>query len=202
MEKKDKKGKDVTKIKKKYLKLKKEINIHNKLYYDENNPKISDNEYDKLWRDFKNLETNFPFLKTKDTPTTHVGYKPNQKFSKVKHNYPMLSLENAVNLEEIKKYIEKTLRYLNTKNQFIELIAEPKIDGLSISLKYKKGKFISGATRGDGQVGEDVTLSLRTIKDIPKEISQLQNIEIFEVRGEIYMNKDDFLNLNNKRKKK
>ena len=201
MKNKDKKGKDVTKIKKKYLKLKKEINIHNKLYYDENNPKISDSEYDKLWRDFKNLETTFPFLKTKDTPTTHVGYKPNQKFSKVKHNYPMLSLENAVNLEEIKKYIEKTLRYLKTKNQFIELIAEPKIDGLSISLKYKKGKFISGATRGDGQVGEDVTLSLRTINDIPKEISQLQNIEIFEVRGEIYMNKDDFLNLNNKRKK-
>ena len=201
MKNKDKKGKNVTKIKKKYLKLKKEINIHNKLYYDENNPKISDSEYDKLWRDFKNLETTFPFLKTKDTPTTHVGYKPNQKFSKVKHNYPMLSLENAVNLEEIKKYIEKTLRYLKTKNQFIELIAEPKIDGLSISLKYKKGKFISGATRGDGQVGEDVTLSLRTINDIPKEISQLQNIEIFEVRGEIYMNKDDFLNLNNKRKK-
>ena len=201
MKNKNKKGKDVTKIKKKYLKLKKEINIHNKLYYDENNPKISDSEYDKLWRDFKNLETTFPFLKTKDTPTTHVGYKPNQKFSKVKHNYPMLSLENAVNLEEIKKYIEKTLRYLKTKNQFIELIAEPKIDGLSISLKYKKGKFISGATRGDGQVGEDVTLSLRTINDIPKEISQLQNIEIFEVRGEIYMNKDDFLNLNNKRKK-
>ena len=201
MKNKDKKGKDVTKIKKKYLKLKKEINIHNKLYYDENNPKISDSEYDKLWRDFKNLETTFPFLKTKDTPTTHVGYKPNQKFSKVKHNYPMLSLENAVNLEEIKKYIEKTLRYLKTKNQFIELIAEPKIDGLSISLRYKKGKFISGATRGDGQVGEDVTLSLRTINDIPKEISQLQNIEIFEVRGEIYMNKDNFLNLNNKRKK-
>ena len=201
MKNKNKKGKDVTKIKKKYLKLKKEINIHNKLYYDENNPKISDSEYDKLWRDFKNLETTFPFLKTKDTPTTHVGYKPNQKFSKVKHNYPMLSLENAVNLEEIKKYIEKTLRYLKTKNQFIELIAEPKIDGLSISLKYKKGKFISGATRGDGQVGEDVTLSLRTINDIPKEISQLQNIEIFEVRGEIYMNKDNFLNLNNKRKK-
>ena len=201
MKNKDKKGKDVTKIKKKYLKLKKEINIHNKLYYDENNPKISDSEYDKLWRDFKNLETTFPFLKTKDTPTTHVGYKPNQKFSKVKHNYPMLSLENAVNLEEIKKYIKKTLRYLKTKNQFIELIAEPKIDGLSISLKYKKGKFISGATRGDGQVGEDVTLSLRTINDIPKEISQIQNIEIFEVRGEIYMNKNDFLNLNNKRKK-
>ena len=176
MKNKDKKGKDVTKIKKKYLKLKKEINIHNKLYYDENNPKISDSEYDKLWRDFKNLETTFPFLKTKDTPTTHVGYKPNQKFSKVKHNYPMLSLENAVNLEEIKKYIEKTLRYLKTKNQFIELIAEPKIDGLSISINYKKGKFISGATRGDGQVGEDVTLSLRTINDIPKEISQLQNI--------------------------
>ena len=85
-------------------------------------------------------------------------------FSKVKHNYPMLSLENALNLEEVKKYIEKTSRYLNIKNQFIELIAEPKIDGLSISLKYKKGNFVSGATRGDGQIGENVTLSLKTIK--------------------------------------
>jgi len=195
------KKKNVKEIKKKYLKLKKEINKHNKLYYEENSPKISDSEYDKLWRDFKNLEITFPFLKTKDTPTAQVGYKPSQDFSKVKHNYPMLSLENALNIDEVKKYIEKTSRYLNIKNQFIELIAEPKIDGLSISLKYKKGKFILGATRGDGQVGEDVTLSLRTIKDIPKEIPQLENIEIFEVRGEIYMNKKDFLNLNDMRKK-
>ena len=201
MENRDKKEKDVKKIRKKYLKLKKEINIHNKLYYDENKPKITDNEYDKLWRDFKKLEITFPFLKTKDTPTSQVGYKPNQNFSKVKHNYPMLSLENALNLEEVKKYIEKTSRYLNIKNQFIELIAEPKIDGLSISLKYKKGKFVSGATRGDGQIGENVTLSLKTINDIPKKIPQLEKIKLFELRGEIYMNKDDFLNLNNTRKK-
>mgnify|MGYP000642705324 CR=1 FL=1 len=113
----------------------------------------------------------------------------------------MLSLENALNLDEVKKYIEKISRYLNIKNQFIELIAEPKIDGLSIALKYKKGKFISGATRGDGQIGEDVTLNLNTVKNIPKEIPQLVNVELFEVRGEIYMKKDDFLNLNNKRKK-
>ena len=108
MEKKDKTEKDVKEIEKKYLKLKKEINIHNKLYYDENNPKISDSEYDKLWKELKNLEETFPFLKTKDTPTSQVGYKPNQNFSKVKHNYPMLSLENALNLDEVKKYIEKT----------------------------------------------------------------------------------------------
>ena len=166
MENRDKKEKDVKKIKKKYLKLKKEINIHNKLYYDESNPKISDSEYDKLWKKFKNLETDFPFLKTKDTPTTKVGYKPSQNLSKIKHSFPMLSLENALNLDEVKKYIEKISRYLNIKNQFIELIAEPKIDGLSIALKYKKGKFISGATRGDGQIGEDVTLNLNTVKNI------------------------------------
>ena len=201
MENRDKKEKDVKKIKKKYLKLKKEINIHNKLYYDESNPKISDSEYDKLWKKFKNLETDFPFLKTEDTPTTKVGYKPSQNLSKIKHSYPMLSLENALNLDEVKKYIEKISRYLNIKDQFIELIAEPKIDGLSIALKYKKGKFVSGATRGDGQIGEDVTLNLNTVKDIPKEISQLVNVELFEVRGEIYMKKDDFLNLNDVRKK-
>ena len=202
MEKKDKTEKDVKEIKKKYLKLKKEINIHNKLYYDENNPKISDSEYDKLWKELKNLEETFPFLKTKDSPIIKVGLKPNQKFSKVKHNQPMLSLENALNLDEVKKYIEKIMRYLNIKNQFIELIAEPKIDGLSIALKYEKGKFISGATRGDGHVGEDVTSSLETMNDVPREISELKNIDLFEVRGEIYMNKEDFLILNNTRKKR
>tara|TARA_Y100000590_G_scaffold323993_1_gene367486 strand:+ start:904 stop:2988 length:2085 start_codon:yes stop_codon:yes gene_type:complete len=202
MENKDKKKKDVKKIRKKYLKLKKEINIHNKLYYDENNPKISDAQYDQLWKELKNLEEIFPFLKTKDSPVTKIGYKPNQNFSKVTHNQPMLSLENALNLDEIKKYIEKIMRYLNLKNQFIELIAEPKIDGLSIALKYEKGKFVSGATRGDGQIGEDVTSSLETIQDIPREISELKNIDLFEVRGEIYMNKKDFLILNNTRKEK
>ena len=202
MEKKDKTEKDVKEIKKKYLKLKKEINIHNKLYYDENNPKISDVEYDKLWKELKNLEETFPFLKTKDSPITKIGHKPNQNFSKIKHNQPMLSLENALNLDEVKKYIEKIMRYLNIKNQFIELIAEPKIDGLSIALKYEKGKFISGATRGDGHVGEDVTSSLETMNDVPREISELKNIDLFEVRGEIYMNKEDFLILNNTRKKR
>ena len=202
MEKKDKTEENVKEIKKKYLKLKKEINIHNKLYYDQNNPKISDSKYDKLWKELKNLEETFAFLETKDSPILKVGHKPNQKFSKVKHNQPMLSLENALNLDEVKKYIEKIMRYLNIKNQFIELIAEPKIDGLSIALKYKKGKFISGATRGDGQVGEDVTLSLETIQDIPREKSELKNIDLFEVRGEIYMKKEDFLVINDKTKKK
>jgi len=202
MEIKDKKEKDVQEIKKKYLKLKKEININNKLYYDENNPKITDFEYDKLWKELKNLEETFPFLRTKDSPITKIGHKPNQKFSKVKHNQPMLSLENALNLDEVKKYIEKIMRYLNIKNKFIELIAEPKIDGLSIALKFEKGKFISGATRGDGQIGEDVTSSLKTIKDIPWEISELKSIDIFEVRGEIYIDKEDFLILNDTRKKR
>ena len=90
MEKKDKTEKNVKEIKKKYLKLKKEVNIHNKLYYDENNPKISDGEYDKLWKELKNLEETVPFLKTKDSPITKIGHKPNKRFSKVKHNQPML----------------------------------------------------------------------------------------------------------------
>ena len=201
MKKKDKKKEYVKEIQNKYLKLKKEITIHNKLYYGENNPKISDIEYDKLWQKLKDLELEFPFLKTKDSPTKKVGYKPNQSFSKIKHIIPMLSLENALNLDEVKKYVEKVSRYLNTKNQFIELIAEPKIDGLSISLKYEYGNFASGATRGDGQIGEDVTLNLKTIKDIPKNIEQLKNIKTFEIRGEIYMKKKDFLNLNEIRKK-
>ena len=201
MKNRDKKEKNVKETREKYLKLKKEIDTHNKLYYDENNPKISDEKYDKIWRELKNLEINFPFLKNKESPIQKVGYKPNKNFSKIEHTYPMLSLENALNLDEIKKYIEKTLRYLNIKNQFIELTAEPKIDGLSISLKYKNGEFISGATRGDGQIGEDVTSSLKTIKDIPKNIPDLKKINLFEIRGEIYMNKEDFLNLNKKREK-
>ncbi len=197
---KDKKEKNVKKIKEEYLKLKNEINSHNKLYYDQNNPKISDSEYDLLWNELKSLEEKFPFLKTKKSPTIQVGYKANQGFSKVKHSSPMLSLENALNIEDVKKYIEKISRYLNLKNEFIELVAEPKIDGLSISLKYKNGKFISGATRGDGQIGEDVTSSLMTIKNIPKEVINLKNIDVFEIRGEIYMDKKDFLFLNKNRK--
>ena len=197
---KDKKEKNVKRIKEEYLKLKNEINSHNKLYYDQNNPKISDSEYDLLWNELKSLEEKFPFLKTKKSPTIQVGYKANQGFSKVKHSSPMLSLENALNIEDVKKYIEKISRYLNLKNEFIELVAEPKIDGLSISLKYKNGKFISGATRGDGQIGEDVTSSLMTIKNIPKEVINLKNIDVFEIRGEIYMDKKDFLFLNKNRK--
>ena len=197
---KDKKEKNVKKIKEEYLKLKNDINSHNKLYYDQNNPKISDSEYDLLWNELKSLEEKFPFLKTKKSPTIQVGYKANQGFSKVKHSSPMLSLENALNIEDVKKYIEKISRYLNLKNEFIELVAEPKIDGLSISLKYKNGKFISGATRGDGQIGEDVTSSLMTIKNIPKEVINLKNIDVFEIRGEIYMDKKDFLFLNKNRK--
>ena len=201
MEKKDKKH-HANNIKKKYLELKKKLNIHNKLYYDENNPKITDREYDILWKEFKELETTYPFLKTKNTPTDNVGYKANKNFPKIKHIVPMLSLENASNLNEVEKYIEKISRYLNIENKFIELIAEPKIDGLSIALKYEKGNFISGATRGDGQIGEDVTLNLKEVKDIPDKIPQLKNIKIFEIRGEIYMKKDDFLELNNNRRNK
>ena len=200
MKQRDKKE-NVKKIEEKYLKLIKEINIHNKLYYDKNNPKISDAEYDALWKNIKDLELNFPFLKKEDTPTERIGYKPNKNFSKVRHNLPMLSLENALNLQDLNKYIEKILRYLNIQNQFIELIAEPKIDGLSISLRYKNGKFILGSTRGDGQIGEDVTQNLETIENIPKKIEKLKNVKIFEIRGEIYMNKKDFFNLNNIRRK-
>ena len=113
----------------------------------------------------------------------------------------MLSLDNAMGQNDVINFIEKTKRYLNDKSKFIQLIAEPKIDGLSIALRYKNGKFSLGATRGDGTIGEDVTTNLSTINDIPKNIPQLSKIDIFELRGEIYMEKKDFLNLNNLRKK-
>ena len=188
-------------IEKKYLKLKNEVTTHNKLYYEDNNPIITDIEYDALWKKLKSYEKKYSFLKNLDSPTSQIGHKPSQIFSKIKHSKPMLSLDNALNLEETIKYIEKISRFLNIKNQFIELIAEPKIDGLSISLKYKNGKFMLGATRGDGQIGEDVTSNLNMIKDIPKQIPQLNKVKTFELRGEIYMEKKEFLNLNNNRKK-
>ena len=197
----ERKVEDNTDLKKKYSKLKKEIEHHNKLYYQDNKPKISDVEYDRIWKQLKEIEIEYPNLKTTDSPISKIGYAPSKNLKKIKHSKPMLSLDNAMGQNDVINFIEKTKRYLNDKSKFIQLIAEPKIDGLSIALRYKNGKFALGATRGDGTMGEDVTTNLSTINDIPKNIPQLSKIDIFELRGEIYMEKKDFLNLNNLRKK-
>ena len=199
--KKVKENNNIINVKKEYSKLKKEIELHNKLYYEKNDPKISDFEYDKIWRKLSKIEKEYPLLKNKNSPSEKVGFEPNKSFKKVIHSKPMLSLDNAMDEEDVKKFIEKTGRFLNKEDQFIQLIAEPKIDGLSISLTYENGLFVLGATRGDGETGEDVTQNLKKIRDIPNEIPQLRNIKKFEIRGEIYMEKNDFDNLNIERKR-
>ena len=201
MEKKVKKNDDLKKIKKKYFQLKKEVEHHNKLYYQDNKPVISDSVYDKIWKQLKETEIKYPNLKIAGSPISKVGYSPRKNLKKINHSKPMLSLDNAMDQKDVLNFIEKTKRYLNDKSKFIQLIAEPKIDGLSIALRYENGKFTFGATRGDGSIGEDVTKNLSMVKDIPKEIAHLSKIDVFELRGEIYIEKDDFLNLNNIRKK-
>ena len=201
MEKKVKEKETSNEIKRKYIKLKKEVNQHNKLYYQDNKPKISDVEYDKIWKKLKEIEIKYPNLKTTDSPISKVGYSPSKNLKKIKHSTPMLSLDNAMEKNDLINFMEKTKRYLNDKSKFIQLIAEPKIDGLSIALRYENGKFTLGATRGDGTIGENVTINVSMMNDVPKEIPQLSKIDIFELRGEIYMEKEDFLNLNNIRKK-
>ena len=156
--------------------LRAKIAEHQKLYYEEDSPVISDSEYDELYRELVTLEEMYPELADADSsPTKRVGGAPNVKFSKVTHEVPMLSLENALNKEELADFFSRMSSSLH-KNQpdkvFEHFMAEMKIDGLAVSLTYQDGKLIRGATRGDGKIGEDVTENLRTIRQIPLILSQ------------------------------
>jgi len=175
------------------------INLHNKKYYQDNNPSITDSEYDDLFREASQLEKDFPNLKDKDSPTEKVGAEPLEGFQKVKHEVPMLSIQNAKNIDEVNNWLEslKSFLLLNEKER-IEFIAEPKIDGLSATLIYKSGELIVGATRGDGNFGEDVTENIKTIVEIPKSIDKKLAPDILEVRGEVYITHNDFEKLNEK----
>ncbi len=172
-----------------------EIRANDEAYYTKDAPLISDAEYDVLRKDLIALETAFPKLIDKNSPTQKVGGKPSSKFSKVKHGVPMLSLDNVFTDEELNDFIAKVKKYLNI-NKDIEFTAEPKIDGLSAGLLYENGQLVRGATRGDGRMGEDITANVRTIENIPHQLSGSGWPERLEVRGEVYIGHDDFIAMN------
>lgn len=179
-----------------HRKLVREIEKHDVAYHQNDNPEISDADYDKLRADLNAIEAEYPELISKDSPTQKVGAAPAKGFKKVKHSVPMLSLSNLFTEEDLQDFLAKIARFLNN-NDPIEMVAEPKIDGLSCSLRYEGGKLVMAATRGDGFEGEDITANVQHIDDIPKSLPKGVP-DVLEVRGEIYMSKDDFLTLNKK----
>ena len=170
----------------------------NKAYYHNDKPLVSDAEYDKIKKDILDFEKKNPNIVDINSPSEKVGFAPSEKFSKVKHLVPMLSLDNAFTKDDVEDFLKKIRNYLNfEKDTPIELTAEPKIDGISASLIYKNNKIIRGLSRGDGEYGEDITENLLTIKDIP-QILHGENIDKeFEIRGEVYIGKKDFEKIKN-----
>ena len=180
----------------KLKKLARLIEYHNNLYYNEDNPEISDADYDNLRIENINLEKEFPDLVLSNSPTKKVGAELTSAFKKVQHLVPMLSLGNTFTKKDVEDYLNKTKRFLQIENNMnLEFIAEPKIDGLSATLIYKNGKLIIGATRGDGKQGENITENIKTIKEIPHYLSGKYPEEL-EIRGEIYMANSEFETLN------
>src|SRR6266700_975579 len=156
-------------VEKKIEALREKIRHHEHLYYVLDNPEISDAEFDKLMQQLKDLESAHPPLVTSDSPTQRVGGKPREGFVKVRHSIPMLSLDNAYSEEELRAW-ERRVHELSGRKD-IEYVCELKLDGMSLALRYEDGKLVRGITRGDGSVGEDVTLNVRTVRSIPLSIS-------------------------------
>ena len=182
------------------LRLAKELAHHDHCYYHLATPEISDSMYDALYQRNLAIERSFPDLRRIDSPTHRVGATPSPEFEKVKHRKPMLSLDNAFSMEDVYDFMARVRRFLKLSDDIkIPCMAEPKIDGLSATLHYQKGQFILGATRGDGQEGENITQNLRTIHDIPLVLQGDSIPENLEVRGEVYMSKPDFDALNQSR---
>ena len=183
----------------KYNKKIENLQKHNRLYYDKNSPKISDAEYDALKKEILDLEKQYEFLESDNSPSKIVGFKPSKNFKKVKHRIPMLSLSNAFDKNDLVNFLKKIKNYLSLdENEVIDFSAEPKIDGISASLTYKNGKFILGLSRGDGKEGEDITENLKTIKDIPKIIDQKDFPTDIDIRGEVFIRNDDFKKMDSK----
>ena len=180
-------------IKKDYLNRIKVLKDHDKLYYDKNKPIISDSEYDNLKQEIIKIERKFPEIIVKDSPSSSIGFKPSKNFKKSKHRVKMLSLSNVFSEKDLINFEKKLMNFLDYNEIFkFDYSVEPKIDGISASLTYKKGKLVSGLSRGDGQVGELITENLKTIRDIPKEIKFKDFPEDIDVRGEVFINNDDF----------
>ena len=187
------------KINQKYLKKIRLFQKYNKHYYDFNKPLVTDYIFDNLKLDILNLEKKYNFLNNKDSPKNSIGFKPSKSFKKIKHRIPMLSLSNAFGKEDLINFEKKILNFLNQKSNFIsEYSVEPKIDGISASLIFKDGRFISGLSRGDGKEGEDITENLKTIKDIPIQIKSRDFPEEIDIRGEVFIQNSDFKRLEDK----
>jgi len=181
------------------MRLAREIARHDQLYHGQDAPEISDAEYDALVRENRELEARFPQLVRADSPSKRLGAAPTSALAKVTHSRPMLSLDNAFSDEEVFEFVARVRRFLNLPpDEPVALTAEPKIDGLSCSLRYERNELALAATRGDGGVGEDVTANARTIGDIPDSLPEedFGFVDTFEVRGEVYMAKEDFAALN------
>ena len=181
---------------------KKKVNIlekYNKDYYEKSKPTATDSEYDILKKEILSLEIKYDFLKSKKSPSITTGYRPSKNFNKVLHRAPMLSLANAFLETDLINFEKKVINFISEKNDFkITYSAEPKIDGISASLTYKKGKFYKGLSRGDGKEGEDITENLKTIDDIPKIIMSKDFPEDIDIRGEVFIQNSDFKNLKDK----
>jgi DNA ligase (NAD+) len=175
------------------------INKYNKFYYDKSTPKVSDKQYDELKTEILNLESKYDYLKSKNSPSQIVGYKPSKNFKKKLHKAPMLSLANAFGREDLVNFEKRMRNFLSKNKDFIlSYSAEPKIDGISASLIYKNGNFKFGLSRGDGKEGEDITANLATIKDIPKKIESKDFPQEIDIRGEVFIQNSDFENLKEK----
>ncbi len=182
-----------------HARLGEEIAEHDRRYYQDDAPTISDAEYDALRLRYEALERAFPELATAESLTKKVGARPSEKFAKVKHAVPMLSLGNVFSDEEVHDFVARVRRFLGLRDGALRFTFEPKIDGLSCSLRYETGRLVQAATRGDGYEGEDVTANIRTVEEIP-QLLRGDHANVFEVRGEVYMTHKDFAALNGRQK--
>jgi DNA ligase (NAD+) len=181
---------------KRIAQLRHELQEHNRRYYEEAAPSISDRDYDRLYQELVDLETQFPQLKTPDSPTQRVGGKPLKTFAQITHRVPMLSLDNTYSEEEVADFYARITKLLPKEK--IPVVIEPKVDGVAVSLLYQNGKLRHAATRGDGTVGDDITQNIRTIRSVPERLRG-ETPKILEVRGEVFMDKKGFEKLNTER---
>jgi len=188
--------KDEAQAEKRIEELRTQIKDHDRRYYEEAAPTITDREYDRLYRELGDLEAKFPDLVTSDSPTQRVGGKPLQAFSQIRHQVPMLSLDNTYSEDEVANFYKRIAKLL--PDEKIPVVIEPKVDGVAVSVMYENGKLKYAATRGDGSVGDDITQNIKTIKSVPHQLSGTAP-KIFEVRGEAYLDKKGFEKLNKER---
>ena len=189
-------AKDEAQAAKRIAQLRHEIKEHDRRYYEEAAPTISDREYDRLYKELVDLEAKFPDLVTPDSPTQRVGGKPLQAFAQIQHRVPMLSLDNTYSEDEVANFYKRITRLL--PDEEIPVVIEPKVDGVAVSVMYENGRLKYAATRGDGLVGDDITQNIKTIRSVPQQLRSSAP-KVFELRGEAYLDKNGFKKLNKER---